>query len=85
MQLESLANELLLNLFEFFNGVHLIRTFTGLNARFDNLLLIHFQSNSLVFDQYQKQILKLFVNNIFHHWPIESAHFVFPMMRKLHN
>ena len=41
MKLEVLANELLLDLFEFFNTGELIRTFTGLNARFDQLLGYH--------------------------------------------
>jgi len=36
--LESLANELLLYLFEYFNDVHLIRAFYGLNSRFNHLL-----------------------------------------------
>jgi hypothetical protein len=38
MQLESLANELLLELFEFLDDVHLIRAFYGLNSRFDSLI-----------------------------------------------
>jgi hypothetical protein len=44
MNLEALANELLLDLFECLDAVHLFHAFSGLNARFDNLLLIHFQS-----------------------------------------
>lgn len=41
MKLEVLANELLLDLFEFLNTGELIRTFAGLNARFSQLLAYH--------------------------------------------
>jgi hypothetical protein len=43
MNFESLPNEMLLELFEFFNGVHLFRTFYNLNIRFNTLLIVHFQ------------------------------------------
>ncbi|UJR19556.1 hypothetical protein I4U23_022686 [Adineta vaga] len=38
MLLESLANELLLDLFEFLDGIDLLRAFGGLNCRFETLL-----------------------------------------------
>jgi len=47
--LESLANELLLEVFEFFNGVQLFDSFYGLNSRFDNLLLKQFRIYHLDF------------------------------------
>ncbi len=43
MNLESLANELLVDLFEYLNGIHLFRAFHGLNSRFNNLLLTYFR------------------------------------------
>lgn len=42
MKLESLANELLLDLFEYFDTINLFRIFFGLNLRFNNLLLSYF-------------------------------------------
>ena len=39
---ESLANELLVELFEYFDGIHLFCGFSALNSRFDNLLLNNF-------------------------------------------
>jgi hypothetical protein len=47
--LESLGNELLLDLFEFFDTIQLFRAFHGLNSRFDNLLFNHFQAYRLDF------------------------------------
>ncbi|CAF1402001.1 unnamed protein product, partial [Adineta ricciae] len=41
-KMETLANELLLDLFEYFNGIDLLRGFLGLNSRFDSLLSVHF-------------------------------------------
>jgi hypothetical protein len=41
MNLESLANELLLDLFDFLSTAHLLRAFNGLNSRF-NTLISHF-------------------------------------------
>jgi hypothetical protein len=45
--LESLANELLLDLFEYLDTVHLFRAFHGLNSRFDSLLFDLFQAYRL--------------------------------------
>ncbi|CAF1571197.1 unnamed protein product [Adineta ricciae] len=41
MPLESLANELLLDIFECINAIDLFRAFYGLNTRFNELLLVH--------------------------------------------
>jgi hypothetical protein len=54
MNLESLANELLLDLFEFLSAVHLLRAFHGLNSRFDTLLLAHFGTYHLDFRSISK-------------------------------
>ncbi|CAF4848721.1 unnamed protein product [Rotaria sp. Silwood1] len=43
MSLELLPNELLLNLFQYFNITHLFRAFYGLNIHFNKLLFFHFQ------------------------------------------
>ncbi|CAF2054179.1 unnamed protein product [Rotaria magnacalcarata] len=43
MHLESLANELLLYLFEFFDGIQLLRAFHDLNSRFNHLLYNHYR------------------------------------------
>ncbi|CAF1267366.1 unnamed protein product [Rotaria magnacalcarata] len=45
MSLESLANELFVNIFEYLNTAHLLQTFHGLNSRFDHLLNIFFRAN----------------------------------------
>ncbi|CAF3182681.1 unnamed protein product [Rotaria socialis] len=47
MNLESFSNELLLDLFEYVPPVSLLRAFYNLNVRFNNLILIHFQSFNL--------------------------------------
>ncbi|CAF1359005.1 unnamed protein product [Rotaria sp. Silwood1] len=49
MSLELLANELLLDLFEYFNAHHLLLAFYGLNTRFDQLLFIQLQKYYLDF------------------------------------
>jgi hypothetical protein len=49
MNFECLANELLLDVFEYLSSVHLLRTFYNLNHRFNQLLFIHFQRFSLDF------------------------------------
>jgi len=43
MHLESLTNELLLGLVEYFHVVHLCKAFYALNSRFDQLLCIQYQ------------------------------------------
>lgn len=47
MQFESLANELILDLFEFFDTAHLFQAFLGLNSRFNQLLYHHFRFHQL--------------------------------------
>ncbi|CAF2712905.1 unnamed protein product [Rotaria sp. Silwood2] len=54
MNLESLANELLLDLFEYFSSVYLLQTFYDLNTRLNNLILHHFQSHILNFQSVSK-------------------------------
>jgi hypothetical protein len=54
MDLESLANELLLDLFEYLSGVDLLRTFYDLNTRFNDLIYLHFQTNMLNFQSISK-------------------------------
>jgi hypothetical protein len=54
MKLESLPNELLLDLFAFFNGVDLLRTFYRLNTRFDQIVLTHIRISSLDFHSVSK-------------------------------
>ncbi|CAF3603081.1 unnamed protein product [Rotaria sp. Silwood1] len=71
MNLESLANELLIDLFEFLSSAHLLHAFHGLNSRFDSLLLVHFHTHSLDFRSISKhdflaicQHLSVFANQI---------------------
>ncbi|CAF3344820.1 unnamed protein product [Rotaria socialis] len=45
MSLESLANELFVNIFEYLSTAHLLQTFHGLSSRFDHLLNIFFRTN----------------------------------------
>ena len=52
--LENLANELLFDLFQYFDSIPLIHAFCGLNSRFNNLLSIHFQTHSLDFRSVSK-------------------------------
>jgi hypothetical protein len=61
MMLENLPNELLLDLFEYFDSIHLIHAFCDLNSRFNNLLFIRFQTHSLDF----RSVSKHHFNNIY--------------------
>jgi hypothetical protein len=54
MDLESLANELLLDLFEHLSSVHILQAFYDLNTRFNNLIFFHFQTHSLNFQSTSK-------------------------------
>jgi hypothetical protein len=49
MNLESLANEILLDLFEFFHTVDVFHIFHGLNSRFNTLLFVHYRRFHLDF------------------------------------
>lgn len=55
MRFELLPNELLLELFEFINGVYLFRAFYGLNTRLDNLILLHCRTFQFNFDHVSKE------------------------------
>lgn len=55
MRLESLPNEILLELFGFFHAVDLLCTFCGLNSRFNTLLLAHFHHFHLDFRSISKK------------------------------
>jgi hypothetical protein len=54
MQLESLANETLLDLFEHLDIAYLIHAFCGLNSRFDRLLYVHMRNHQLNFQHLWK-------------------------------
>lgn len=56
MMLENLANEILLDLFEYFNSTDLIYVFYDLNSRFNNLLSMRFQNHSLDFRFVSKHV-----------------------------
>ena len=60
MNLECLANELLLDLFEYFDVINLFRAFTRLNHRFHHLLFIHLQRYYLDFRSISKFDFHLF-------------------------
>ena len=55
MQFESLANELLFDLFEYLDTAHLLRAFTELNSRFNQLLSHHFRFHQLNFQFLSKE------------------------------
>lgn len=54
-QLESFSNQLLLTLFDYFDAVHLLHGFLGLNTRFDALLLKEYHSFHLDLRRISKQ------------------------------
>jgi hypothetical protein len=49
MKFERLPNELLLDIFEYFDGIHLFRAFYGLNSRLNNLINTSVKSYQLDF------------------------------------
>ncbi len=49
MKFESLTNELLLDIFQFFNSLQLLHTFCNLNIRFNQLLFSYYQAYHLNF------------------------------------
>ncbi|CAF0916631.1 unnamed protein product [Adineta steineri] len=55
MNLETLANELLLSIFEYLSVVHLFHTFDNLNTRFNTLLFTRFQKYHLNFRSISKR------------------------------
>jgi hypothetical protein len=72
MKLEGLANELLLDLFELLDAIHLLRAFYGLNSRFNTLLFTHFRAYHLDFRSISKhnfniicqQYLPIIINRV---------------------
>jgi hypothetical protein len=60
MKFEELANELLVELFEFFDLIHLLRAFYGLNCRFNNLIFIHYRTYHLNLQSVSKGELNIF-------------------------
>ncbi len=54
MSLELLPNEILLDLFDYFYGIDLLRTFFGLNSRFNFLLYKQFRSYYFQFQSMSK-------------------------------
>ncbi|CAF2779041.1 unnamed protein product [Rotaria sp. Silwood2] len=63
MNLEVLANELLLYLFEFITPLDLFRGFYNLNSHFNNLILIHFRNYRFDFRSLSRQALKIVCQN----------------------
>jgi hypothetical protein len=71
-KLESLLNELLLDLFKLLNTVSLIRAFFGVNSRFNQLIYVHLQVSQLNFQSISKndfdvicqEYLRLFTDKI---------------------
>lgn len=72
MNFESLANELILDLFEYFDGLDVLRMFFGLNERFNQLLSHQFQAytfnfrsiSRLNFDRICRDYLPLITNQV---------------------
>ncbi|CAF0847749.1 unnamed protein product [Adineta steineri] len=60
MNFELLANELILDIFEYLNSTQLLRAYHGLNIRLNNLLYLHFQNYSLDF----RSVIKKDFNDI---------------------
>lgn len=63
MHFEFLANELLLDLFEYFDTSHLFHAFHGLNIRFNQLLYHHFQSHQFNLQYISKEDFELLLKN----------------------
>ncbi|CAF1089102.1 unnamed protein product [Rotaria sordida] len=59
MKLESLPNELLLDLFKYFSTVQLLRSFNDLNSRFNNLLFHDFRDCHLDFRSISRDDFKI--------------------------
>ncbi len=92
MKLESLSNELFIDLFELLNAVDLLRAFHGLNTRFDYLLFKHFRTYRVDFRSISKEdfnivyraYLPLIINRIIYlrlsddeDTPYQCAHFLY--------
>jgi hypothetical protein len=55
MNLELLPNEILLDVFDYLNGIDLLRVFYGLNSRFNFLLCNQFRSYRFPFNSISKR------------------------------
>ena len=64
MNFESLANELLLDVFDSFSGIELLRLFFGLNTRLNELLYHYFQTNALDFRSSKRRDFDFICRNI---------------------
>ncbi|CAF1288520.1 unnamed protein product, partial [Adineta ricciae] len=60
MNFEQLANELLLDIFEYLSAVDILRAFNQLNTRFDTLLLTHSKTYHLHFRSVSKHDFRFF-------------------------
>ncbi|UJR24602.1 hypothetical protein I4U23_005977 [Adineta vaga] len=73
IQFESLPNELLLNLFEYFKTIELFQIFYGLNSRFNILLYNYYRNYHLDFRFISKRDFLIFSD---HHLPQIINHIV---------
>ena len=55
MRLDMLDKEILLNIFEYLDGVHLFRAFYGLNSQFDTLLIANVKTHIFNFQSIFKR------------------------------
>jgi hypothetical protein len=55
MNFELLPNELLLNIFQYFTGIDLVRAFYDLSNRFNDLVSIYFRDHGLDFQSMSKR------------------------------
>ena len=65
MELESLPNELLLEIFDCVNDLDLLRIFYNLNSRFDRLLSIYIRDFHLNFRSISKKDMDLICGQVF--------------------
>ncbi|CAF0829008.1 unnamed protein product [Adineta steineri] len=71
MKLEMLPNELLLDLFEYFDCIYLLRSFFGYNNRFNQLIYIYLQTHQLNLEFISKDnfdlISQKYLSSLTHH------------------
>ncbi len=65
MELESLPNELFLEIFDYVNDLDLLRIFYNLNCRFDRLLSIYTRNFHLNFRSISKKDMDLICVDVF--------------------
>ena len=63
MEFECLANELLLDLFEYLSSIDLLQIFYNLNTRFNQLIFLHFQQHGLNFQSISKDCFQSICQN----------------------